>query len=300
LAINSGLFILRGGAMNVTSLWSQAYSGPRVSANQKSKNDGRKSALWHTLKRKRAQLVIAPVAALLFLGVWTFVARVSHLPPYILPGPGLVWTRLLSFGGAALAYHIVITLGEVLLGLALGMTVAFSLGYVLSRSVLLERLLAPYIVASQSVPTVAIAPILMIWVGNGVFSKVLVAALIVFFPILINTIAGLRAADPGLREVLRSLKATRWQTLTKLEIPAALPVVLSGLKVGATLSVIGAVVGEFVEADRGLGFLIKQGDGHYDTALMFMAVLTLAAMSIGLYTLVTLIEHWLLAWKREA
>ncbi|MBN1888814.1 MAG: ABC transporter permease [Thermoflexales bacterium] len=257
------------------------------------------STLYSAMQHKRAQVIIAPIAVMLFLGAWASIVRLSQLPPYILPGPDRVWTRLLSLGWPTLLYHAGMTASEVLSGLALGMAVAFSLGYVLARSVLLERLLAPYLVASQSVPTVAIAPILVIWVGTGRLSKVLVAALIVFFPILINTITGLRGADPGLRELMRSLRATRWQMLTKLEIPAALPVLLSGLKVGATLSVIGAVVGEFVGADRGLGFLVNQGQGLYDTALMFVAVLTLATMSISLYSLVTLIEYWLLAWKRE-
>lgn len=252
----------------------------------------------YVLQRRRAQIVIAPLALGLALSVWTGVALLSRLPPYVLPAPWHVWTRFVSLGWPTLLWHAGVTLSEVLVGLALGMSVAFSLGYVLSRSVLLERLLAPYIVASQSVPTVAIAPILVIWFKNGLTSKALVSALIVFFPILINTITGLRAADPGLRELMRSLRATRWQMLVKLEIPAALPVVLSGLKVGATLSVIGAVVGEFVGSDRGLGFLVNQGQGLYDTALMFVAILTLATMSIGLYTIVTLLEYWLLAWKR--
>lgn len=252
-----------------------------------------------SLRHKRVQVVVAPLVLVVFIGVWALVVQLTHFPPYILPGPGRVWARLLSLGWRTLLYNTGATMGEVLAGLALGMVVAFSLGYLLSRSVLLEQLLAPYIVASQSVPTVAIAPILVIWFGTGVLSKMLVSALIVFFPILINTVTGLRGADPGLRELMRSLNATRWQTLTKLEIPAALPVVLSGLKVGATLSVIGAVVGEFVGADRGLGFLVNQGQGLYDTALMFIAVLTLAIMSIGLYSLVSLIEYWLLRWKAD-
>jgi NitT/TauT family transport system permease protein len=251
------------------------------------------------LRHKRVQILIAPFVLAAFIGVWALVVQLAHFPPYILPGPGRVWARLLSLGWRTLLYNTAATMSEVLAGLALGMVVAFSLGYLLSRSVLLERLLAPYIVASQSVPTVAIAPILVIWFGTGVLSKVLVCALIVFFPILINTVTGLRGADPGLRELMRSLNATRWQTLTKLEIPAALPVVFSGLKVGATLSVIGAVVGEFVGADRGLGFLVNQGQGLYDTSLMFIAVLTLAVMSIGLYGLVSLVEYWLLRWKAD-
>jgi NitT/TauT family transport system permease protein len=177
------------------------------------------------------------------------------------------------------------------------MAVASTLGYLLSRSRTIERLVTPYIVASQSVPTVAIAPLLVIWFGAGITSKVLISALIVFFPILISTLAGLRSADPELHDLMRSFEATPWQTFSRLELPAALPMIVSGVKVGATLSVIGAVVGEFVGADRGLGFLVKQGQGLYDTPLIFVAVFTLVAMAMSLYGLVTLVERTLLSWK---
>jgi NitT/TauT family transport system permease protein len=176
------------------------------------------------------------------------------------------------------------------------MFIALPLAYLLSRSQALEELVAPYIVASQSVPTVAIAPLLVIWFGSGITSKVIISALIVFFPILINTVAGLRAAEPELRDLMRSFEANRWQTFSKLELPAALPSTLSGIKVGATLSVIGAVVGEFVGSDRGLGFLIKQGQGLYDTALIFVAVGVLVTIAMSLYGVVTLFERALLAW----
>ncbi len=163
----------------------------------------------------------------------------------------------------------------------------------------MERLLAPFVVASQSIPIVAIAPLLVIWFGPGLFSKVLICALIVFFPILINTIVGMRSVPEDLRDLMRSLQATRWQTLTLLEMPAALPVFLGGLRVGATLSVIGAVVGEFIGADKGLGFLINQGRGVYDTALVFVAVFTLIAMALALYGMVVLLEARLLSWQQR-
>jgi NitT/TauT family transport system permease protein len=159
--------------------------------------------------------------------------------------------------------------------------------------------LAPYIVASQSVPVVAIAPLLVIWFGPGLFSKVLICALIVFFPVLVNTIVGLRSVPEELQDLLRSLRATRWQTIRFLEIPATLPVFLGGLRIGATLSVIGAVVGEFVGSDRGLGFLINIGRGQYDTALVFVAVFTLIIMAISLYGLVVTLESHLLAWQQR-
>jgi NitT/TauT family transport system permease protein len=130
------------------------------------------------------------------------------------------------------------------------------------------------------------------------FSKVLICALIVFFPVLINTVVGVRSVPADLRDLLRSLRATRWQTLRLLEAPAALPVFLGGLRVGATLAVIGAVVGEFVGAKSGLGFLINVGRGLYDTALVFVAVFTLVALALALYGLVAWLESRLLAWQR--
>jgi NitT/TauT family transport system permease protein len=157
--------------------------------------------------------------------------------------------------------------------------------------------ISPFLVASQAVPIVAIAPLLIIWFGSGIFSKVLICALIVFFPVLVNTIVGIRAVPRALNELMRSLRASRWQILWTLEIPAALPVFLGGLRIGATLSVIGAVVGEFVGADRGLGFLINVGRGQYDTALVFVAIFTLIALALSLYGLVLLLEKRLLAWQ---
>jgi NitT/TauT family transport system permease protein len=166
--------------------------------------------------------------------------------------------------------------------------------------VTIERALSPYIVASQAVPIVAIAPLLVIWFGSGLLSKVLISALIVFFPILINTMVGVRSVEPDLRDLMRSLRATRWQMFAKLEVPSALPVLLGGLKIGATLSVIGAVVGEFAGAERGLGFLISlSNNALYDTPQMFVAILALVVMALGLYGGVAYIERRALAWRQQ-
>jgi len=245
------------------------------------------------------QAALAPLVLIASLGLWALFVRVTGYPAFILPGPERVWKSFLALAAdGTLGRHTVTTLSEVLAGLAVGMVVAFVLGYLLSRSRMVERLVAPYIVASQSIPIVAIAPLLVIWFPSGATSKVIVSALIVFFPILISCIAGLRSAEPDLLDLMRSLEATRWQTFTKLELPAAMPMLVSGLKVGATLSVIGAVVGEFVGADRGLGFLVKQGQGIYDTPLMFVAVIALVVIAMSLYGLVALVERYLLAWKQ--
>lgn len=234
------------------------------------------------------------------LAAWEAASRWSGLPPYLLPSPAQVWQRfILSLGDGSLARNAATTLLEVLLGLAVGVILATVLGYLLGKSPLLERLLSPYLIASQAIPVVAIAPLLVIWFDSRMFSKVLICALIVFFPVLVNTVVGVRAVPENLRDLMRSMKATPLQMLAYLEIPAALPVFLGGLRIGTTLSVIGAVVGEFVGADRGLGFLVNVGRGQFDTALVFVAVFTLVGMALGLYGAVLLLEKKLLAWRRR-
>ena len=241
---------------------------------------------------------LMPVSGTVAVILWWIVTRWSELPAFILPAPLVVFRRfLLVIGNGTLLWHTSYTLLEVGLGLIAGAFLATVLGYLLAKSSTLERLLSPYLVASQAIPIVAIAPLLVIWFGPGLFSKVLIAGLIVFFPVLVNTVVGIRAVPQDLRDLMRSLRATRLQTLRYLEIPAALPVFLGGLRIGATLSVIGAVVGEFVGADRGLGFLINVGRGQYDTALVFVAVFTLVAMALLLYGAVILLERKLLAWQ---
>jgi NitT/TauT family transport system permease protein len=172
------------------------------------------------------------------------------------------------------------------------------LGYALAKSRSLERLISPYLVASQAVPIIALAPLLVIWIKSPGLSKLLICALTIFFPTLINTIVGIRSVEPDLMALMRSLRASRWQILTKLEIPAALPVLFGGLKIGVTLAVIGAVVAEFVGADRGLGFLVNLSRGILDTPLLFVALISLIIIAVALYAAVSLLEHRLLAWQR--
>jgi NitT/TauT family transport system permease protein len=249
---------------------------------------------------KHARLWLILISLLLGLLAWQLLIVLCAPQPFILPSPQQVWLRSIqALQDGSLLRNTAVTLLEVLSGLCLGVGVATGLGYLLARSLPLERLLSPYIVASQAIPIVAIAPLLVIWFGPGMLSKVLICALIVFFPVLINTVVGVRSVPSDLRDLLRSLRATRWQTLRLLEAPAALPVFLGGLRVGATLAVIGAVVGEFVGAKSGLGFLINVGRGLYDTALVFVAVFTLVALALALYGLVTWLESRLLAWQRQ-
>lgn len=240
------------------------------------------------------------LSIILMLLVWQLVVWLTSLPAFILPSPGQVGLRFYqAILDGSLVQNAAVTLVEVIFGLALGISLATTLGYLLARSLNLERMLSPFIVASQSIPIVAIAPLLVIWFGPGLSSKVLICALIVFFPVLVNTVVGVRSVPEDLRDLMRSLRATRWQTFKKLEAPAALPVFLGGLRIGATLSVIGAVVGEFVGAKSGLGFLVNVGRGLYDTALVFVAVFTLILMALILYGLVAILEKRLLRWQQR-
>jgi NitT/TauT family transport system permease protein len=242
--------------------------------------------------------IFLPVSFILALVVWEAAVHLKDFPAFILPPPSLVWSRLMQVvADGSLLRHTLVTLGEVISGLSLGVIVATGLGYILAKWPVVERLVSPYVVASQSVPIVAIAPLLVIWFGPGMLSKVLICALIVFFPVLVNTMVGLHSVPEDLRDLMRSLRATRWQTFRLLEAPAALPVFLGGLRIGATLAVIGAVVGEFVGADRGLGFLINRARGQYDTALVFVALLALVLMALSLYGAVVLMERRLLSWR---
>ncbi len=250
------------------------------------------------LYRHRERLLV-PVVIIVGLGLWSGLVHWQHYPIFILPGPLVVWRKFLTvLSDGTLLRHTVVTLLEIGLGLALGLSAAFIFGYLLGKSRALERLLSPYIVTSQSIPIVAVAPLLVIWFGSGLISKVLVCALISFFPTLIGTMVGIRNVDADLRDLMRSLRAGRWQMFWLLELPAALPVIFGGLKLSVILAVVGAVVGEFVGANVGLGFLINLACGVLDTPLMFVAVFSLIVIAQGLYLAVSLVENWCLSWQK--
>ncbi len=250
-------------------------------------------------RRNRGRLA-APLVLLLLIFLWAALVSWQEYPSFILPSPMLVWQKFMAVGrDGSLWLHMGVTLLEILLGLAVGLSTAFGLGYLLGKYRSLERIAAPYIVASQSIPIVAIAPLIVIWMGSGLASKVAVTGLITFFPTLIATIVGIRTVDADLHDLMRSVRASRWQLFWKLELPAALPVIFGGLKLSATLAVVGAVVGEFMGASAGLGYLINLARGILDTPLMFVAILLLVILAQVLYLSVAALERRLLRWQRQ-
>ena len=240
---------------------------------------------------KRLAATLLSLAA--FLVAWKLLTVVTGTPDYILPAPEVVGERAIrAIQSGILWEHTAVTLSEILLGFALGAATAIGVGIALGKSVIVERVLSPYIVAAQSVPILALAPLLDIWFGGGMLARVLICALIVFFPIAIATMVGIRSADPLLNEMLRSLGASPGQLTARLEIPSALPVLFGGLRVGVTLAVIGAVVAEWAGASSGLGVLINIADqGLFDTPLMFVALATLAIIGITFHGLVVVAER---------
>jgi NitT/TauT family transport system permease protein len=235
--------------------------------------------------------ILATLVVVLLL--WKAIVVICDYPSFILPPPESVAAR---FGRAwmdgTIAPHFGVTLQEVVLGFVIGAGLAVVVGYALARSTLVERLLSPYLVAAQATPILALAPLLALWFGAGLLSKVVICALIVFFPVAVATMVGVRSVDAGLLELGRSLRATRRQIVTTLELPAALPSILGGMRVGVTLAVVGAIVGEWAGADRGLGVLVNLARGSlFDIPLMFATLVTIALLGIGLYVLVLLVER---------
>lgn len=235
------------------------------------------------------------LALVLGLGVWQLLT--PFVPSYMLPDParvGATWLRLLLNG--SLVHHAATTLSEAVLGFLLAFVVGLSLAYPLARSQKLSSLMAPFIAATQATPMVALAPLLVVWFGLGLSSKVIICALIVFFPILVNSVVGLRSIDREMLDAAKTLGAGLRQTLWYVEVPLALRTLLGGIRMGLTLAMTGAVVGEFVAADSGLGFLMVLARTNFDPAVLFAAAITMAALSILAYTVIGWLEQRLIDW----
>jgi NitT/TauT family transport system permease protein len=245
--------------------------------------------------QRRISPAVMPIVASLavFVVGWQLVVLVSGFPPYILPGPlAVVQAFVRAWTSGMMWPHVATTLVEVLLGFALGASLALVVGIVLARSPLAERLLSPYLVAAQATPVLALAPLIALWFGTGLLSKLVITTLIVFFPVAVATMVGIRSVDPRLLEMARAFRADGWQTIGHVEVPAAAPAILGGMRVGVTLAVIGAIVGEWAGADRGLGVLINIARGSlFDIPLMFAALLQLAIIGVTLYLVMLLIER---------
>jgi putative hydroxymethylpyrimidine transport system permease protein len=242
----------------------------------------------------------APPLALLVaaVGVWELVVRVRDVPDYLFPAPTAV-AKAFDSDGRVLASATWVTVREVVLGYALAVAVALALAIVLHFSALLRRALLPILVLSQTVPTVLLAPILAILFGFGLTPKLIVVAVVCFFPIVVNAVDGLRSTDAELVRMMRTLDANRSAIFRRVELPGALPAIFTGARVAATYAAVGAVFGEWSGSSAGLGFVVLQSEPSLDTARIFAAVLILSALALALYGLVSLAERLLIPWHRE-
>jgi NitT/TauT family transport system permease protein len=248
-------------------------------------------------RRIPAELSLLVSGAVLVLA-WKILVELRGYPAFVLPAPDLVAQRLFAeIGGGTLLHHSRVTLSAAVGGFALALSLSLLLGYLLAHVRWLERVVAPQLAASQAVPVVAVAPLIILWVGAGIEARVLVAALVTFFPILSSTIVALRNVPRELLEMARISGATRWQVLRLVELPLALPGIFGGVKAGLALATTGAVVGEFVGGRDGLGAMINIARGLFDTPLMFTALAMLAAMTLTFYLLATLLERLLVRWE---
>ncbi len=233
----------------------------------------------------------------LFFVVWEIAVLVSDTPAWMLPKPTAVWEAFVD-NRALLWRHTRVTLVEVLLGFGVALVAGVAIGVLIDTSAIVERALYPLIIASQTIPMVVLAPLLLIWFGYGLTPKIIVAALIAFFPITVSTVDGLRSADREVMSMLRAFGASRWERFRMAKLPAALPAIFSGARIGIAVSVIAAVFGELVGASEGLGYLMQRDSSQFLTARVFASIFILALMGVGLFGLIGLLERLLLPWRR--
>ncbi|MGI8587441.1 MAG: ABC transporter permease [Chloroflexia bacterium] len=248
-------------------------------------------------RRKSVRTPAVGASLLIGLLVWEILALLAPDPPTILPAPDVVAHRLWDLAAnGVLWHHIGVTLLEAGLGFGLAAVVGLLLGYLVAHAPLLDTMLAPYIAGTQAVPVVAVAPLMVLWFGFDLLPKVLTCAVVCFFPVLINTVVGIRSVDRALIEAAQTFGAGRLRMLRYVEAPLAARSILGGLRLAITLSMTGAVVGEFVASNAGLGYMLTYGRS-YDTPLVFAALVSLAALAIAGYTAIGLIERRLINWE---
>jgi NitT/TauT family transport system permease protein len=235
-----------------------------------------------------------------FLAVWEGYVRVFDVSAFLLPPPSLVvaeWIR--SLGTLSLWFHTWITAYETILGFVIAAAIGVALGAVLGKLPKLEQTLNPFIIATQVVPKVALVPLLVVWFGFGLAPKVIIAAVLAFFPILLNTILGIKSVDRGHREVLISVNASRWQEITQLEFPSSLPYILTGMEIGIVLAIIGAVVGEYLGGNQGLGNLAVKEMNSYNTTALFAVIIHLSLLGFIFYALLVGTRRFVIPWHES-
>jgi NitT/TauT family transport system permease protein len=241
--------------------------------------------------------VLSITLLVVLLGGWELCSRLGFIPGYLLPAPSKVLLKLYAdFSSAAVWVDTYYTLAEILLGFALAAVFGVVTGAVIALSPLAEKVLSPYITCLQTIPKPAVAPLLIIWFGFGISSKIVIAALIAFYPIVVNAIVGFRSSDPRQILLMQVMKASRLQIFTKVQLPNAMPFLMAGFQIAMVFSVIGAIVGEFLGASRGLGALIIQRQSEMDVAGVFGMLVVLSAIGMILSWIIKVLSRHFVFW----
>ena len=249
-------------------------------------------------KYKIATLAEWVIPGLIILGLvllWEVCVRTMSIPDWQLPPPSSIILELVV-SIDLLWEHTIVTVLEIAIGFAISLLVGLVLSAGIAYSSLLQRSIYPIVISSQTVPIIAIAPLLLIWVGYGLAPKVIIIAIICFYPIVVNTVDGLKAIDPDMVNMMRALGATKFEVFRKLQIPTALPFIFSGIKISISVSVIAAVIGEWVGASEGLGYLIIYSQPLFLTSRVFAAILILAVLGVSLFVIAVLLERLSMPW----
>lgn len=243
---------------------------------------------------RRAAVPVATIAG--FLAIWQIAVVLFRVPTWLLPAPSVIWLEFIK-QAHLLGIHVYVTAVGAIGGLIIGAIAGLLLAVAMTHSKVLESILMPLLVIDQSIPKMALAPIFVIWFGTGTLTRVVIAMVISFFPMVINTLRGMTTVDKRLNDLMHTISASRWDILTKIQLPNAIPYIFSGLKVAVPLSIIGAVVAEFMQSDSGLGYVVLIAVGNVNTPMVFVAVLLMALLSLSLFAFLSGVE-WLTMRRR--
>ena len=260
-------------------------------------NTEKKKTSLRAFFKRRPEWITLPLSLIIFLALWELITIVFNIPVYILPAPTLIFKSTVSgWSSGIFSRHTLVTLNEIAIGFGISAFLGLFFGAIIAQWRLVEKTLYPYLVAIDTIPKVALAPIIIVWMGVGITSKVVIAGLVAFFPILVNTIQGLVLVDETKLNLMRALGASKWQTFWKLRVPNALPLIFTGLDTASVLCVLGAITGEFVGSRAGLGNIILHYQFMLDIPSFFSVVIILGVMGLIFHGIIRFLQRKLVFW----
>lgn len=248
--------------------------------------------------RKYRKTILPALFFPILLIVWQLYVTLFHVPGYLLPGPyELLLSMIKLFTSGGVMKHIAVTLEEIMVGTVIGIAIGLVLGYIMAKIRFIERLVMPFVIIVQTAPKISLAPLFILWMGLGIESKAALVILVVSFPIMINEVSAIRSIEDNVYNLMKVLKASRWQVFRHIELPCSVEMMLSGIKLALTQAMTGAVIGEMIGAKAGLGYLLTLGSETYDIKMILNAVILLSVIGLGLYLISELVERKALYWK---